>query len=182
MVKISGMKSNLTGAVALAFAAFFSGCTSFGSAPVLAPVGPAPVSVAAPADHGTLVVYSAFKTGLPNPNLPDDIRQHSSYELRSETGTWLRAVANEQGFQGEDPAPVELPPGNYRVVARANGYGLVTVPVVIAASRVTTVHLEGGASFASQGASSLGDSVRLPDGGVVGWKATAENPPSSGSR
>ena len=61
-----------------------------------------------------------------------------------------------------------LAPGKYRVVAHANGYGTVTVPVVIDATHVTTVHLNGGSS--DETADNQNDTVRLPDGNVVGWR------------
>ena len=54
------------------------------------------------------------------------------------------------------------------MVARANGYGTVTVAVVVAANRVTTVHLEGGSS--DETADNQNDTVRLPDGNMVGWR------------
>ena len=75
----------------------------------------------------------------------------------------------------EGPKRVQLPVGTYRVVARANGYGVVTVPVIIRADQVTTVHLEGGPSW--QNRSQLGQSnpVRLPDGEIAGWRASPDN-------
>jgi hypothetical protein len=58
-------------------------------------------------------------------------------------GSWCKR-RNDNGTSWEGPAEVQLPPGKYRVVARANGYGTVTVPVTVAAKQTTTVHLEGG--------------------------------------
>jgi hypothetical protein len=49
-------------------------------------------------------------------------------------------------------------------VAQANGYGTVPVPVVIRADQVTTVHLEGGASWPNNAALVGSNPVRLPDG------------------
>jgi len=69
-----------------------------------------------------------------------------------------------------------LPAGTYRVVARANGYGIVTVPVVIEKNQVTTVHLEGGGSWENEVARSQSDAVRLPDGRIVGWRAPQAAP------
>ncbi len=162
-------------------AIFVAGCASSAPALALAPVGP-PQHAPTPASaQGTLLVYSAFNTGVPSPNLPDDIRQHSDYELRSPDGRLLQVVSNHAGFQSEDPAPVPLPAGNYRITARANGYGLVNVPVVIAANQVTTVHLEGGAAWPDQAALNTANSVRLPHGEVVGWKAVTEAAPGAGN-
>ena len=66
-----------------------------------------------------------------------------------------------------------LPAGQYRITARANGYGYVTVPVVIAANRNTIVHLETDSP--NSAAFNQTNAVRLPGGEIVGWK-TAANP------
>jgi hypothetical protein len=179
------MKTNPTVLLALtavSFALFVSGCASSGPSLVLAPVGPSLPVADSTAGEGTLLVYSAFKTGVPSPYLPDDIRQHTSYELRSADGKLLQVVPNEAGYQGEDPVPMHLPAGHYRITARANGHGLVVVPVVIVEKKVTTVHLEGGVSWPDKDALTDANSVRLPDGGIVGWKAVEENKTVAGSR
>jgi len=67
-----------------------------------------------------------------------------------------------------------LQPGKYEVVARANGYGEVTVPVVVEAQRTTVLHLEGGAPWHPRPAFDPDNSVSLPDGRVIGWKAVAD--------
>jgi hypothetical protein len=149
---------------------FISGCASSGPTLVLAPVGPEQPVASPLSDKGTLLVYSAFNTGLPSPSLPDDIQQHSNYQLFSNDGKLLQVVPNRAGFQGEDPLPLHLAPGSYRVTARSNGHGLVTVPVVIAENKVTIVHLEGGASW-SEGDMTAENSVCLPNGEIIGWKA-----------
>jgi hypothetical protein len=156
-----------------ALLALLAGCASAGPALVLAPVGPAPRAGSPQGSRGALVVYSAFNTGVPNPSLPDDFRPHTDYELRAEDGKLLQRISNQAAARSEDPATVPLTPGKYRVVARANGYGRVTVPVVIVANRVTEVHLEGGSP--RSGRFSENTTVRLPDGEVVGWQATEES-------
>ena len=166
--------------IAFALNVFVSGCASSGPALVLAPVGPPVTTAPSSSAQGTLLVYSAYNTGVPNPYRPDDIQQCTDYEIRSQDGKPLRKISNQSGFQGEDPLPVRLPAGNYRVVARANGYGLVTVPVVIAAAKTTTLHLEGGDSRSGKSALTVANSVRLPGGEIVGWQAVKENP-SAGS-
>jgi len=60
----------------------------------------------------------------------------------------------------------------YRIVAAANGYGMVTVPVTIAAGQTTILHLQGGSTWPNQAAFNQTNAVRLPDGGIVGWKST----------
>jgi len=159
--------------LSLSLTPFFSSCASPRPDLVLEPVGPPPPAVTPSADQGALLVYSAFETGVPGTQLPEGIRLHTAYELRSGNGALLRIVPNQTGYQGEDPLRLSLPAGNYLILARANGYGIVRVPVVIAAGQVTTVHLEGGAPRSKPGASdSVDNAVRLPDGTTVGWKAT----------
>jgi hypothetical protein len=88
-----------------------------------------------------LVVYTA-----PDPHAHFDGTPYhlyySDYEVRSEDGALVRKVHNDSGSVIEGPVEVNLPAGKYRVHARANGYGWVTVPVLIEAGKVTTVHLE----------------------------------------
>jgi hypothetical protein len=167
------MRTKLIATLGPAIVAFlFSACASSRPALLLAPVGPSSLSALPSSLQGTLLVFSAYKTGVPSPSLPENLRQHTDYQLRSADGKPLWQVANGTGYQGEDPLPVHLPPGNYQAVARANGYGLVTVPVVIAANRTTVLHLEGGFAGPDQGALNRANGVQLPDGEIVGWKAT----------
>jgi hypothetical protein len=96
--------------------------------------------------------------------------EYSNYRIYSQHGKLLRRVQNDNGSNFGSPAEVSLAPGKYRVVARANGFGTVTVPVVISRDRVTTVHLEGGPSVDSAYDDNQNDTVRLPDGDIVGWR------------
>ena len=66
---------------------------------------------------------------------------------------------------------MRLPAGKYRVAASSNGYGTVIVPVVIANNRMTVLHLEGGYSWPNETAFNEANSVRLPDGEIVGRRA-----------
>ena len=61
----------------------------------------------------------------------------------------------------------------YRVVAQANGYGRVTIPVVIEAHQTTVLHLEGGGSWPSEAEFNQTNAVRLPDGQIIGWKSAS---------
>ena len=142
--------SRLLSSLLLAAAFFGVGCASPAPGLVLQPVGP-PSSdhpVTAPV-AGTLVVYSAYETGATSPALPDDVRLHTRYEIRSAQGVLLQTVSNRAGPYGEEPSPVELPPGRYLVAAQANGHGVVTVPVIVAAGQTTAVHLERGLPVAA---------------------------------
>jgi hypothetical protein len=136
---------------------------------VLQQVGPAPITQykkanADSAKQGSLVVYSAWqKTGTDDP----EHDHHSSYDILKGDAV-LRHVRNYFNPMLEEPIKVPLPAGNYQVRARAQGYGYVSVPVVIEAGRVTKVCLDGtgGAELAQ---APISEQVRLPDGRIVGW-------------
>ena len=139
--------------------ALAAGCSSYQGGTVLAPVGPIPSSgaisrsatgqpaVGTPAiGDGSLVVYSAYEV---NPDFDDWYLvhpQYTDYQILTETGKPVKFVHNNSGSPLQDPARVELPAGKYRVEARANGYGRVTVPVMIAPHQLTTVNLENDVS------------------------------------
>lgn len=137
---------------------------------VLDTVGPAPDAKQIAGSNGVLIVYSAFDPYAHFNGSPYR-RYHSDYKIFTEDGRFLQAVPNDLGGVTAEPKPVELQSGRYRIAARANGYGWVTVPVLIAAHEVTTVHLEGGASW-SKNESLASNSVRLPDGRIAGWRAS----------
>jgi len=151
-------------------AALLCGCASGQRNLVLEPVGPSEIRAAAPATTGTLVVFSAFDVHAPNVGDFRDVQSHSDYKIYSDDGKLLQVVHNHPRRLDEEPAHVELPPGRYRVVANSNGYGVVTVPVVVKADQATTVHLEGG-TWSNE--ANKKNAVRLPDGEVVGYRASA---------
>ena len=119
-----------------------AGCALNGHGLVLAPVGPPPFPVTADSD-GSLVVFSAYDQNAHLNGLPYR-RVHSDYTILTADSRLLQTVHNDNGTSVEGPKDVLLPAGWYQVVARANGYGAVTVPVVICSNQTTTVHLEGG--------------------------------------
>jgi hypothetical protein len=165
---ISCMK-NISKLGMMAVGTLLMGCATGKCGIVLDPVGPstAPATVA-PVHTGTLAVYSAFEVNADFNSRDPDRAEYSNYRIYSPDGKLLEHVQNDNGSNFGSPAAVTLAPGKYRVVARANGYGTVTVPVVVTANRVTTVHLEGGSS--DETADNQNDTVRLPDGNVVGWR------------
>jgi hypothetical protein len=146
------------------------GCASVQNGLVLDAVGPGPDARGVPGPNGVLRVYSAFDAHAHFNGSPYR-RYHSDYKIFAEDGKLLQAVHNDVGAATEDPKPVELQSGRYRVVARTNGYGWVTLPVLIVAHSVTTVHLEGGGSWRRDEAL-VSNSVRLPDGRIAGWRAS----------
>jgi len=156
--------------------AVFSGCTTSKPGLVLDAVGP-PMSksVATTATNGTLLVYSAYEVN-PNFTSRDPYGQkHSNYKIFNPQGDLIQIVHNDTGTMLQDAVPIELPPGNYRVRAHANGYlGEVTVPVVVAAHQDTILHLEGGGGWPDESSFNQTNAVRLPNGTVIGWKAAAD--------
>jgi hypothetical protein len=92
-------------------------------------------------ENSALVVYTA-----PDPHAHFEGASYhmyySDYEVRSENGTLIKKVHNDSGTVIEGPVEVKLAAGKYRVHARANGHGWVTVPVVVEPGKVTTVHLD----------------------------------------
>ena len=125
-----------------------------------------------PSSNGTLVVYSAYKRNA-DFNSRDPYRQeYSDYKILTADGKLFRNVHNNSGTIFEDALTVELAPGDYRVVARSNGFGYVTVPVVIEAKQNTVLRLDGS-PWPDGSTSDPANAVRLPDGHIIGWKAAA---------
>jgi hypothetical protein len=140
---------------------------------VLDPVGPPPVASPGTGSTGTLVVYSAFEQGAEF-NSAYYRRQYTDYKILSANGKLLQPVHNDRGTLVEAPKRVQLPVGTYRIVARANGYGELIVPVVIRADQVTRVHLEGSAAWPNGPELAKSNPVRLPDGEIAGWRASTD--------
>src|SRR3954469_2224604 len=136
---------------------------------VLGTVGPEPLAQRKAASEGTLVVYTALDQHA-HFNTSAYHRYYSDYEVRSESGAVVKKVHNDSGTVVDGPVEVPLGPGHYRVHAKANGYGWVTVPVVIESGQVTTVHLDGGRTGAAGLSQAL--TVRLPQGEIAGGLTT----------
>lgn len=165
------MKSYIVSTV-LVVAALLSGCASENDKVVLDTVGPRiERSADAGADHGTLTVYSAYEVNA-DFNARDPYRpEYSDYTIYASNGDLLKKVHNNSGTILQEAVPVTLSPGKYTVVANANGYGLVTVPVLIKARENTVLHLEGDGSWTNASGLDQTNAVHLPDGETVGWRA-----------
>jgi hypothetical protein len=163
------MKSLIASAF-LMTAGLLSGCACARGGLVLAPVGPASFQPATESSNGTLVVFSAYDPNADFNSLPSRLR-YTDYKVFSAEGRLLQSVQNDNGTGLGGAREVSLPAGSYRVVARANAYGKVTVPVVIVARQTTTVHLEGGGAWGTGAPVAQGNPVCLPDGRIVGWRA-----------
>ena len=155
-----------------ALAAAICGCASNEKPIVLAPVGPRPARAESGKPTGALMVFTALVQTGHLTDMPYH-RYHSDYDVVSADGKFSTRIHNDTGSVVEGPVTVNLPPGRYQVKARANGYGTVTVPVVIASGQVTTIHLDSDARGAET-PSQTADAVRLPDGQIVGWQARHE--------
>lgn len=164
------MKISLT-LLAIAVGALLSGCATGKNGLALDTVGPPlPQPMAAISTNGTLVVYSANEVNADfnarDPNRPE----YSDYKILTTDGKLLQRVHNNSGTILQDVVPVQLPPGKYNVIARANGYGYLTIPVIISAQQITMLHLEGGGSWPDESVFNQTNAVRLPDGQIIGWK------------
>jgi hypothetical protein len=160
----------------VAFGTFFTGCTTSRPSLVLERVGPGPVQPAnsQKGPDGSLVVFSAVDVGAHFNTVP--YRPiYSDYQIQTKDGNPLRNVTNRD-TRRNSPNPVALPAGEYRVLARANSYGLVTVPVLIVAGQTTTVHLEGPSSWADSDSAERFNYVCLAHGQIVGYRADKTPP------
>ena len=166
----------LFAAASLLSALLISGCASPERGLVLDPVGPPSFQPRAAGLNGSLMVFSATDPQA-HFNGPPYRRYYTDYKLLSEDGSILQNVRNENGASFEGPRQVPLQEGKYRVVARANGYGIVTVPVIVVANQLTVVHLEGGRSWPDRAVLANSNPVRLPDGRIIGWRASGAETP-----
>ena len=165
----------LIAASLLVVVALALGCVSQHHGLVLDPIGPLDSQSAGAGSNGTLVVFSAFDPHAHFNDLPY-LRHYTDYKITYQDGKLVKTVHNANGASLEGPKRVQLPVGAYRVLARANGYGVVTVPVIIRPDQVTTVHLEGSPSWHHRSQLSQSNPVRLPDGAIAGWRAKTGDP------
>ena len=151
------------------------GCVAPGSQSVSERVGPEPITTpTAQSSVGTLTVYSAYEVNA-DFNSRDPYRpEYSDYKICTEDGTLLQRVHNDSGTALQDPAGVQLPAGKYRVIARANSCGWVTIPILIQPGRETVLHLEGGVQWPGDTQSTKTNAVRLQDSRIIGWKSGAD--------
>ena len=148
-----------------------AGCASTNDQLVLDPIGPAPGSTPAPGTQGELAVFTAFDP-LPDLNRSPYRRRFTDYRIFSADGEHLvQVVNNNRETLLNSPPVINLSSGVYRVRARANGYGTITVPVVIQPGQLTTVHLEGSVWWPRSSTIFTSNPVRLPKGEIAGWRA-----------
>lgn len=142
---------------------------------VVAPVGPAPdrrLPAPAATDVGYLEVRTAMRAYVSEREMN---RIHTAYGIYTPDGRRFKSVQNAQSLNSPEPQVIALPPGAYAIKAWADGLILVKVPIVIESQRLTRVNLEAGdAELAKQAKPE--QLVRLPNGRIVGWSATATPP------
>ncbi len=157
------------------FAAFglSAGCATCDQHLVLEPVGPSAEPAPVAGTNGSLIVYSAFDGHLTAAS-DGEHQRYSDFRLLAAGENQAKRIHNDSGTVWEGPVPIVLPPGHYQVLAPANGYGTVTVPVVIAPGLVTTIHLEGGNPWPDKSSFTAANAVHLPDGRIVGLRAAAQ--------
>jgi hypothetical protein len=165
------MKIIFYAAMVIVSGALLMGCAGMRSDLVLDTAGPMPGQVApVGSGSGTLIVYSAGKVNADFNSLDSNRREYSDYKIFNSNRKLVKHVHNVTEDILEEPVAVELPAGKYFVVARSNGYGVVTIPVIIAPAQQTILHLDGQNAWPNESLFSQNNAVRLPDGEVVGWK------------
>ena len=145
-----------------------AGCSSLSHFAVAEPVGPGKSAVAR---SGTLQVYTATEEHVEGDNTY--YYPHTGYLVYTQTGQEVKSVINHAGVTGEIPSLTHLTPGSYVVVAEADGYGRVRIPVVVKENRATVVHLARGWKAPKNAQES--DLVRMPDGQPIGWRSETGN-------
>jgi hypothetical protein len=151
----------------IVLAVLTSGCASHREKVIVGPVGPPPLVAPGQSEQGALVVYSALDFGMPGD--AEMVSHHSGYQIYSADGRRFKYVNNRIGTYREDPATVSLPPGHYKIRARAAAFGSVTANVVVEAGKTTFIHLDGSELSGAQTPTSR--FVSLPDGLIIGWQA-----------
>jgi hypothetical protein len=160
------MKTNL---ILVLAGILFAGCASFNSGLVLNTAGPEPGQTASTnSGPGTLTVFSAYKVNADFNSIDPNRREYSDYRILDSDRKVVKWVHNVANNMLEGPVAIRLPAGKYFVVTRSNGYGIVTIPVIIAAHQDTILHLNG---TDDDSAPNEANAVRLPDGEIVGWSA-----------
>jgi hypothetical protein len=148
-------------------AVVFGGCSTPVPPSAIATVGPAAEYGGPQAGQGRLVVFSAYEVSWVG---DPDFVHHTRYAICDADGKLIRRVVNF--YSDFDPSPVTaiVPAGHYIIKARAAKYGMISIPVVIAASLTTALYLDGVPHDETRGLDPK-KSVTLPKGEIVGWRA-----------
>ena len=168
-----------------------AGCASSAPLTVSGPVGPAPTGSAKAPGGSSLQVYSARERAPLDLNKEEFLWNndfgkneflyepaHSGYTLCSRDGKVIEHVCNARNPNDPEPAVVPLAPGNYEVKATARGFGVVTIPVVIEAGKLTRVNLQRGENPVVESVART-NAVLLGGYRIVGWRANSSTWPDS---
>jgi hypothetical protein len=140
------------------------GCASPQQLTVTEPLGPGKL------DEGTtgaVRVYTATETHADGDQTY--YYPHTGYLVYNQEGKKVMFVPNHVGTMDEAPMTAYLPPGSYTIVAQAEGYGRVRIPLVVKSHRTTVIHLDRDWSPPKNAQTS--ELVRLPDGHPIGWRS-----------
>jgi hypothetical protein len=169
------MKIAIKPVMLIIFGALLAGCAGMRSDLVLDTAGPTPAPTAqSTSGRGTLIVYSACKVNADFNSRDPNRREYSDYRILDRDRKLLEFIHNVTDDIIEGPVSVKLPVGKYFVVARSNGYGIVTIPVIIASRQNTILHLDGFDAWPDESEFNQTNAVCLPDGEIVGWKVTSK--------
>jgi hypothetical protein len=159
------------------------GCASPAQVTVAEPVGPAPTPAAITSASSELQVYSARERVPFDPNMEafrfnndygrnDFLYEpaHTDYTIYTKAGKVYERVKNARNYEDPQPAIVTLPPGEYRIMAKARDFGWVTIPVIIEPHKVTMVNLQRSNPVVKS--VNRADAVLLGGDRVVGWRET----------
>ena len=116
------------------------GCASDKGVITLSPVGPKSSALEDGNGPGHLIVYNASHETVTREGAM--AYPHDDYKIYNERRACIKRVRNRSGAEDELPARVDLPPGNYTVIAPSETQGAVAVPVMIKSGLTTEVKLE----------------------------------------
>jgi len=132
------------------------------------PIGP--YEPARPSNLGTLIVYSDTESLNGDP----EYLVHTNYTVLTSEGALVLEVDNHNSTVDIHPTPIALPAGRYKVIAKNQRYGDVSLVAVIQPGRETVIDLNEDmlpVRSARAGNAEADDWVRLPSGQIIGSKA-----------
>jgi hypothetical protein len=129
-------------------------------------VGPEP---AASSNIGQLIVYTA--THEVSDGNDDWAYPHTGYFIDRMDGSRYKYVANHISRTDSEPDTVDLPSGEYYIVAEAGFAPSVRIPVRIVPRRTTIVNLEHGVANKVPAGADPKTIIHGPHGIVIGWMA-----------
>ncbi len=165
------------------------GCASPAQLTVADPVGPAPTTGVVKSAGSQLEVYTARERAPLDINKEEFLwnndfgrndflyeSAHTDYTIYTMDGMVFEHVKNARNYEDPQPAVVSLPPGEYKIKARAQDYGWVNIPVVIEAHKLTVVNLQRDPNPAV-GSVDRAEAVLLGGDRIVGWRGLVASHP-----